>query len=198
MGAYHCAVGRWRSRGETLIEGLADDTSELAPEFRAELRATLLGLLDELELKELELEARVEELALVRELLATISYPLIEVREQVLCLPIVGPVDGQMMDTVIDGTLDAVARSGTRWVIVDLTGAQLVDSSAGELLVRLCSSLRLLGAQAMLSGVGPSMAIELVERGQALSLTTHSTLAAALRATEGAAALRATEARRNL
>jgi rsbT co-antagonist protein RsbR len=156
----------------------------LSPELRAELVATLHGLVAAVEINELLLEARLEELAAVREVLATISYPVIEVRPDVLCLPIVGPIDAHMMDRVIDAALREVASRSARWMIVDLTGAQLADISAADSLLRLFVALRLLGARAMLSGVSPTLAMTLVERGQTLTIPTHASLAAALRATE--------------
>lgn len=152
----------------------------LEPALRDELVATLRGLAIEAEMAELTLEAREEELAAARGLLAERSYPLIEVQAEVLCLPIVGPVDASIMDQIIEEVMTTVSSRRARWLIVDLTGALLGDVIAGDALRRLFGTLRLIGVRASVSGVSPTLAMTLVQMSDPLGVPVHRSLAAAL------------------
>ncbi|EDM75636.1 hypothetical protein PPSIR1_13365 [Plesiocystis pacifica SIR-1] len=152
----------------------------LEPGLRDELVATLRGLAVEADMAELTLEAREEELAAARELLARRSYPLIQVQIDVLCLPIVGPVDASIMEQIIEEVMGTVVARRARWLIVDLTGALLGDVIAADALRRLFRMLRLIGVRSALSGVSPTLAQTLVQMSTPLDIPVHRSLAAAL------------------
>jgi rsbT co-antagonist protein RsbR len=137
-------------------------------------------LIAEVELTELLLEARLEELARVREQLAGISYPVIEVREDMLCMPIVGSIDAGIVQAVATTLLHAAATRRARTVVVDLTGANLADVAAAQLLFGMFRALQLLGVRAAVCGVGSQLACMLVELAKPPDVAVHSTLAAAL------------------
>lgn len=61
--------------------------------------------------------------------------------------------------------LDEVAHGQTRFVIVDLTGVECVDTSTADRLVKLASGVRLLGAECVVSGIQPAVAQTLVTIG---------------------------------
>jgi anti-anti-sigma regulatory factor len=153
-------------------------------EQREQLVELLHGLLADNERAELLLEARMDELSVVREVLAAISYPVIEVRRDVLCLAIVGPVDAQRMEQAAEAVLHAASSRRARWLIVDLTGAVIADSMAANLLHRLFAALRLLGVRGALSGVTTNLALILAEQPQPLDVPVHASLAQALAAAE--------------
>jgi rsbT antagonist protein RsbS len=56
-------------------------------------------------------------------------------------------------------------RTGVHAVLLDLTTVQTVDSFLGRLLNDVASEMRLLGAQTVIVGIQPAVAITLVELG---------------------------------
>lgn len=178
-----CGVGEWVPRAAAVADELAgSERWDLPADQRRELAALLRGLCAEIEMADLTLEARLEELVVVRQMMAAISYPVIAVTRDVLCLPVVGPVDTQIMQQVIDEAMHAVVDRRASWLIVDLTGAQISDVVAAGLLHRLFRGLRLLGVRGTLSGVSPSLAMALSAAGESLDVPVHPTLAVAIAA----------------
>ena len=87
-----------------------------------------------------------------------------------------------------DRLLDAIHRGDVRFVILDLTGLELVDTDTAEQLTRLIQAARLLGVGCVITGIQPDVAQTLVGLGVDLSrLSTHRSLkqglVACLRAT---------------
>lgn len=175
-------MSEWADQAETLVEELA--RSELDPDLRERLTQTLEGLAYDAEMAEMMLEVREEELALARGLLSGISYPVIEVRKQTLCVPLVGPVDGEIMAKVTESVMSAASKRRTRWVVVDLTGAQFGDVVAADALGRLFRTLRLIGVRGMISGVSTSLAQTLARMDGSPDVPVRRSLAHALALTE--------------
>jgi len=110
-----------------------------------------------------------------------VSTPVVPVLEGVLVLPLIGSLDTTRMERATKAALQEVARTGARAIIIDITGARVVDSHAVANLGNLVASLRLVGADAVVTGVSAHAAQSLVGLGLDLQgLRTHRTLAQAL------------------
>lgn len=135
---------------------------------------------------DIEEQKRMEEalaaLNLERErLLEEVSTPVVPVWHGVLVLPIVGSLDTARMQKATDAALAEVRRTGAWACIIDITGARLTDSHAVANLTNLVRALRLVGAEATVTGVGPHAAQSLVGLGLDLEgMRTRRTLAQAL------------------
>ena len=109
--------------------------------------------------------------------------PVIEVWDHVLCLTVVGLFDDVRSKYVTADLLRAVVEKSARWVIIDVTGAEITDSVAAELFLRIVKAVGLLGAQCMLTGMSPSVATKLTQMDIDLaSISCYPTLRAALKA----------------
>ena len=113
--------------------------------------------------------AEAERLALQAQIIATqeamiaeLSTPLIPLEEGVMVMPLVGKIDERRAQQVIERLLDGVSAQRVRTVIIDITGVAQVDASIASTLIRATQAARLLGAQAILSGIGPDVAKTLV------------------------------------
>ena len=60
---------------------------------------------------------------------------------------------------------DAVVRTGSRGVIIDISSLDMVDSFLARVLAEIAASSRLLAARTVLVGMRPAVAITLVELG---------------------------------
>lgn len=117
-----------------------------------------------------------------KEAILRLSSPIIEVGHDALAVPLVGSIDGDRAAIIMHGLLEAIAHKRARFAILDLTGVDTVDPSSAEHLVRIIHSVRLLGAQAIITGIRPPIARIMAELGVDLSrLHTLRSLQDALR-----------------
>jgi PAS domain S-box-containing protein len=110
-----------------------------------------------------------------------VSTPVVPVLEGVLVLPLIGSLDTLRMERATRAALEEVTRTGARVCIIDITGARIIDSHAVANLSNLLQALRLVGAEALVTGVGVYAAQSLVGLGLDLQgMRTHRTLAEAV------------------
>jgi len=95
--------------------------------------------------------------------IAELSTPIIPIDARILVVPLIGQIDPEraqrLLETITEGT---VARKA-RVIIVDVTGVPDLDSAAVDALQRSVGAVRLLGARLILSGVRPNVASAMVE-----------------------------------
>src|SRR5262249_37430789 len=82
--------------------------------------------------------------------------------------PLVGEIDSERADQIMDSLLAGIAAQHAEVAILDITGVQMVDTRVAAILVRVAQAARLLGAEVVLTGVGPSLAQSLVSLGAEL------------------------------
>ncbi|MCA9692087.1 MAG: STAS domain-containing protein [Myxococcales bacterium] len=111
------------------------------------------------------LEAAHKEIESQRATIEALATPVIEVWEGVLTLPLLGHYNAERAGRMSAQLLDAVANTGARHVILDLTGLAAVDTATGELLLRIISTVKLLGAIGVLVGIQTDVAQTLVALG---------------------------------
>jgi PAS domain S-box-containing protein len=129
-------------------------------------------------------EERLAELLREREqTIEEVSTPVVPVLEGVLVVPLIGSLDTERTSRATRAALQEVTRQGARVCILDITGARLVDSHAVANLTNLVQALRLVGAEAFVTGVGAQVAQTLVGLGLDMrGLRTYRTLAQAIAA----------------
>jgi anti-anti-sigma regulatory factor len=113
--------------------------------------------------------------------LEEISTPIVPVWRGVLILPIIGTLDTRRMERATQAALAEVTRTGAHSCIIDITGARIVDSHAVTNLGNLVMALKLVGAEAIVTGVTAHAAHTLVALGVDFTgMKTRRTLAEAL------------------
>jgi anti-anti-sigma regulatory factor len=171
--ASHAAVA---VENALLIDELRRRTRELG-ESNLALRETNAKLERELYDRE---QAEAARAALNAELVR-VQTPLIPISDRIMVMPLIGTIDEERARQILETALRGVAKSRAKVVILDVTGVDAVDSGVQSTLVSTASALRLLGAQAMITGISPDMARSLVSLGLDLgALVTQSTLAAGI------------------
>jgi anti-anti-sigma regulatory factor len=115
------------------------------------------------------------------QMLEEVSTPIVPVWRGVLVVPLIGSLDTERMHRATTAALDEVTRTGARACIIDITGARIVDTHAIANLSNLVSSLKLIGAEAIVTGVTAQAARSLISLGVDFAgMRTHRTLAEAL------------------
>jgi rsbT co-antagonist protein RsbR len=107
------------------------------------------------------LQARVIEAQ--RLALRELSTPLIPITDDAVVMPLIGAIDSQRAQQLMEVLLDGVAAHRADTVIIDVTGVQVVDTEVAEALVRASRAVKLLGAEVVLTGIRPEVAQTLVE-----------------------------------
>jgi rsbT co-antagonist protein RsbR len=83
----------------------------------------------------------------------------------VVVAPIVGALDSARAAHLSQAVLAAIDRTRARAVILDITGVPVVDSQVAQALLGVAAAARLLGAEALLVGVGAEVAQTIVQLG---------------------------------
>jgi len=109
--------------------------------------------------------------------LCELSTPLIPIADHVVIMPLIGAIDTNRAQQILESLLEGVAAHQAEVAILDITGVQVVDTQVAHALIRAAQAVKLLGAQIMLTGIQPQIAQTLVHLGIDLQgITTHSTL----------------------
>ncbi|MFD7842247.1 STAS domain-containing protein [Nocardia sp. NPDC059764] len=104
-----------------------------------------------------------------QEAIRELSTPVLKVREQLLILPIIGVLDGQRAHQLTQQLLRAIRANRAKFVVIDITGVPIIDSSVANHLVQTVDTSGLMGAGVILTGVSPEIALTLVTIGLDLS-----------------------------
>jgi rsbT co-antagonist protein RsbR len=126
-----------------------------------------------------------DKLELIERQSATIralATPIIQVWDEVLCLPVIGTVDSARTADMMQGLLEAIVREQARYAIVDLTGVEIVDTATADHLIQLFRAAKVLGVDGILCGIRPAVAQTVVALGLELgSVRTMRSLRDALK-----------------
>jgi rsbT co-antagonist protein RsbR len=143
--------------------------------------ARLLRVRQETQSYQQELEEQLATIEKQRAAIKELSTPMIEVWAGVLCVPIVGVIDSSRAAEMTSALLSAVVEKRVRFTIIDITGIDAMDTRATDHFLRMARSVRLLGAECVLSGINPNVARSIVHMGVELSgIQTYRSLRDAL------------------
>lgn len=98
----------------------------------------------------------------LRASLAERSSPLIPITDDVLVMPLIGTIDDQRQQQILETALHGARASAAKVTILDITGVPGLDARAAAALLRTAQALRLLGVLPVLSGVRPEVARALI------------------------------------
>ncbi len=107
-----------------------------------------------------------------RAALAELSTPLCPITDDIILLPLVGALDVQRADQIMEALTQGICERRASTAIIDVTGVPVVDTIAASALLRVAQAVRLLGAQVILTGIRPEVARTIVMLGIDLSNVT--------------------------
>jgi rsbT co-antagonist protein RsbR len=110
-------------------------------------------------------EAKSELIDRLRRAVDELSNPILEVWEGVLAMPIIGIVDSRRTADMVQRLLAEVLRMQASFVIIDLTGVDIVDTKTADHLMKLMKKVEVVGAKCVLTGIRPAVAETLVDIG---------------------------------
>ena len=111
-------------------------------------------------------EARIQQ---QQQAIQELSTPVLQVRERLLLLPIIGVLDTYRARLLTENLLRAIRSHRARVVVMDITGVAAVDSKVANHLLQTVEAARLMGARVVVTGLSPEVATTLVTLGVDLS-----------------------------
>jgi rsbT co-antagonist protein RsbR len=116
-----------------------------------------------------------------QEELLELSTPVVKLWDGVLALPMIGTLDSQRTQVVMESLLQRIVDTGAEIAIIDITGVPTVDTLVAQHLLKTVTAIRLMGADCIISGVRPQIAQTIVHLGLDLQgVVTKANLADAL------------------
>ncbi len=127
---------------------------------------------------EVALKSREEIIARQQMEMLELSTPVVKLWDGILALPLIGTLDSQRTQVVMENLLEEIVRSGSNIAIIDITGVPTVDTLVAQHLLKTVAAARLMGAECIISGIRPQIASTIVHLGVNLGdVVTKATLA---------------------
>jgi len=96
---------------------------------------------------------------------AKFELPLLRISQEILMVPLVGAMDSMRSQRVMQNILDNIKSAGTKVIVIDIAGVNVVDSSVASHLIKMGLATKLMGATTIISGISPDMATNIVNLG---------------------------------
>jgi len=141
------------------------------------------ALIDQLGLYTVEVYQRSREVVIERQRqeMLELSTPVVKVWDGVVALPLIGTLDSERTQIVMETLLQRIVETSATIAIIDITGVPTVDTLVAQHLLRTVAAAQLMGADCIISGIRPQIAQTIVHLGIDLSgVTTKATLADAI------------------
>jgi anti-anti-sigma factor len=127
------------------------------------------------------LEAAQQEIARQWDTIQVLSSPVIQVWDGILTIPIIGQLDARRAAIITENLLEAIVQTQAEHVILDITGVTMMDTQVASYVISTASACRLLGSEAALVGISPTVAQTMVHLGVDLSgIVTRANLQAGI------------------
>lgn len=126
-------------------------------------------------------QAREDIISRQQEELLELSTPVVKLWDGVLALPMIGTLDSNRTQVVMETLLQKIVETESDLAIIDITGVPTVDTLVAQHLLKTVTAIRLMGADCIISGIRPQIAQTIVHLGIDLQgISTKATLADAL------------------
>jgi len=111
-----------------------------------------------------------------------LSTPVVELWQGVLAVPLIGTLDSNRTQIVMQNLLEAIVATRSGIAIIDITGVPTVDTLVAQHLLKTVAAARLMGAECIISGIRPQIAQTIIHLGVDLgNVITKATLADAFK-----------------
>ena len=136
-------------------------------------------LIDELGLYSIEVFQKSREEVIVRQQreISELSTPVVRLWKGILALPVIGTLDSQRTQVVMENLLQSIVDEEAEIAIIDITGVPTVDTLTAQYLLKTVAAARLMGAECFISGIRPQIAQTIVHLGVELNVISKATLA---------------------
>lgn len=163
LGAFHVLM---RALGMEVMKHFATDP---AKGFDAFISIKKIGFLDIALTVDVLIAERERVISMQQDAIRELSTPVLQVRDRLLILPIIGVIDSMRAKQLTDDLLHAIRANRARIVVMDITGVAAVDSKVANHFIQTVAAARLMGANVIVTGLSADVAQALVGLGVDLS-----------------------------
>ena len=159
LGAFHKLM---TAVGADIVTGFAATPDEAFQKFASLKKVSFfdIGLIVDVLITEREGTITAQQ-----EVIHELSTPVLQFRDHLLILPLIGVVDTWRARQLTDNLLKAIRTNRAKAVVVDITGVPVVDSKVAQHLAQTISACQLMGVSAIVTGVSGAVAQALVTLG---------------------------------
>ncbi len=163
---------------KTLIN-IALDTktieSDEIPEFVISLNKALtfiFGLFGDVYIEK-EYKEKIE----TQHLLKQLSTPILHAWQSIIVMPLIGEMTSDRAMDAMEKLLEGITKYHAKIAIIDITGVPMVDTMVADSLIKTIKAVKILGSEAVLTGISPEVAATFVKLGvEVEKLITRNTL----------------------
>lgn len=110
-----------------------------------------------------------------------LSIPVIKISNQIGILPLVGDIDTQRAQELMDKALSKGSELSLEYMVIDLSGVPIIDTMVADRIIKVVEALSLVGIETILSGIRPEIAQTMIHLGiNTSTITVTSSLHLAL------------------
>lgn len=142
-----------------------NSADDLMRQFAQTLNATVADIETQIDTIQRQQNTQTAMENLVRQL----QTPILQLWDDVLALPVIGMVDSRRSQDMMETLLKEIVNHRCKYVIIDITGVEIVDTRTADHFVKVMKSAELLGTRCVMTGISPAVAQTLVELGVDLS-----------------------------
>jgi rsbT co-antagonist protein RsbR len=106
-----------------------------------------------------------ERLAAQKDMIHELSSPIISLSEELALLPLVGDIDTDRAQKVMENTLQQCSDQQVNHLLIDLSGVLIIDTMVAHQIFQLIKALKLIGVTCTLSGIRPEIAQTAIQIG---------------------------------
>jgi PAS domain S-box-containing protein len=104
-------------------------------------------------------------IALQQKAIRELATPILQIRDRLLLLPIIGVIDTARAREMTGALLAAVREKRAKVVVFDISAVEAIDSKVAQHLLQIAAAARLMGATMLITGVSAAVAQTVVSLG---------------------------------
>lgn len=108
--------------------------------------------------------------------LQNVSVPIVEIWDGILLSTIIGKLDSVQAQDFTEELLEQISTTQATVAIIDITGAEAVDTQTAQHLIDTIHAVKLMGGQTIITGLNPEISQTLVQLGIGFDVETQSSL----------------------
>src|ERR1051326_1753040 len=141
--------------GRQIFEGMKDDPAQALETYFSLKKLIFLDIGLAIDTYIARRESTINQ---QQEAIRELSTPVLQVRDRLLILPIIGVIDEQRARQITEQVLKAIRNSRAKVVVMDITGVGSVDTQVANNLLQTVDASRLMGATVIVTGLSGEVA----------------------------------------
>lgn len=158
-------IGAYRKYLELILDQIFQEIPDVAAASAAYHSVKKLVAFDMAIAIDAYIDANLQTLGRHQAAIRELSTPVIRVHDHVLLLPLIGTIDSQRAQQVMEAVLTRVVEEQAQAIIIDIAGVPVVDTRVADHLLKTAAAVRLLGARTILTGISAQVARTIVQLG---------------------------------